>query len=55
MTCLNGVKVSGEYEKIEMKLGTYRVQRELGVLVCRGYYGDVTTLADNYWLVDNSQ
>jgi len=41
--------------KREMEPGTYRVGWELWVLVCRGYYGDVTTLADNYWLVDNSQ
>ena len=25
------------------------------VLVDKGCYGDVTTVADNYWLVDNSQ
>ena len=44
-----------EYEKSEMKLGTYRVERELWVLVCRGYYGDVTILADNYQLIYDNQ
>ena len=33
-----------EYEKSEMKLGTYRVEWELRVHVCRSCYGDVKTL-----------
>ena len=35
-------------------IDTYSVERELQVLVDRGYYSDVTTIADNYRLVDNS-
>lgn len=34
--------------------GTYSVKRELRVLICRDYYMGITTLADNYWLVNNS-
>ena len=40
-------------EKSTRELGTYSVERELRILVCRGCYSDVTTLADNYQLVDN--
>ena len=43
-----------EYGKSEMEPGTYKVERELRVLVCRGCYSDVTTLVGNYWLVDSS-
>ena len=38
-----------------MEPDTYRVEWELWVLVCRGCYGDVTILQDNYRLVDNNQ
>ena len=44
-----------EYEKSEMEPDTYRIEWELQVLICRNCYGDVTTLVDNYWLIDNSQ
>ena len=37
-----------EYEKGEIKPSTYRMEWELRVLVCRGCYGGVTTLANNY-------
>jgi len=35
------------YIKSTRELGTYSVERELQVLVDRGHYSDVTTLADN--------
>ena len=35
-------------EKDEIEPCTYRVEWELRVLVCKGYYGGITTLADNY-------
>ena len=38
-----------------MELGTYRVKWDLRVLIYRGCYDGVTTLVDNYRLVDNSQ
>ena len=44
-----------EYEKSEMEPDTYRIEWELQVLICRNCYGDVTTLVDNYWLIDNNQ
>jgi len=40
-------------EKAEIEPSTYRVEWELGVLVRRGCYGGVTTLTNNYQLVDN--
>ena len=44
-----------EYEKSEMKPDTYRVEQKLQAIVCRGYYGVVTTLTDNYRLVGNDK
>lgn len=34
---------------------TYRMKRELQILIDRGCYNDTPSLKDNYQLVDNSQ
>ena len=44
-----------EYEKSTREPNTYSVEKELQVLIARGYYSNVTTLVDNYWLADNNQ
>lgn len=51
------IKSIGEnvYEKSTMEPGTYSMEKELRVLFDGDYYGDITTLADNYRLIDNMQ
>ena len=41
-------------EKSTKEPSTYSVEKELRVLIDRGCYNNVTTLANNYRLVDNS-
>lgn len=37
-----------EHEKNMREPGTYSVEWELRVLVCKGCYSDITTLADSF-------